>query len=455
MQATLEDFFKALRGATLEPSLDAQIDAARAVTLVGWSDREVLKHALGTTLAKSQSDREIFDAAFERFFVFDAFRTPADPDADAAASPGRHAAGDVAAGDGGGTAGGHGLAELLLSDDRAALARRLNEAARSVGMTDIWFFTQKGSYTQRIQRAMGLEQLDRDIASARRGSPQRAAALEQARTRLRDNVGDFVSRQLALYGTAPTQQLHDEFLQSHKLSHIEPRDWRRLQVIVRAMARRLAQRHARSRRQRQRGQLDVRRTLRRNAGFGGVPFDTVWRTRTLDRPRIVTICDVSGSVRAFARFLLLFVYSLSDVVGDIRSFAFSGSLVEVSDLFDAMPVEAAVDTVLRDVGGGSDYGGMLGDLERLLPDIDRRTTVLMLGDARNNRAPARADVMELLHRRARRVVWLNPEPRSYWGLGDSEMPRYAPHCSRVFECSTLRHLERVLDQLLRSQAAPA
>ena len=465
MQATLEDFFKALRGSDLDVSLNAQIDAARATELVGWRERELLKSALGTTLAKNLLDRAIFDETFDRFFRFDSFGTgavaqgkpgaPAQPQ-----NPPPDGGGQGSGGPGGcqGSAG-QALSQLLMAGDSAALSRRMQQAARDVGLTDIWFFTQKGHYTQKIQQAMGLELLDREISDARRQTlaPQRLADLELARKHLFNEVRNFVERKLALYGTAPTRELHDEFLQSQKLSSIDRRDFARMHEIVRKMARRLAERHARRKRREQRGQLDFRRTQRANAAYGGVLFETYWRSTRIERPKVVAICDVSGSVRQYARFLLLFLYSLDELLSDVQSFAFTNHLVDVGATFEALPVEQAVDKVLNAVGGsGTDYGQMLLDLdEQLMHRIDHRTTVLVLGDARNNRGEARTEVMKTLYGRARRVIWLNPEPRSFWGLGDSEMKHYAPYCHIARECNSLRHLERTLDELLRSNSASA
>lgn len=463
MQATLEDFFKALRGSDLEVSLNAQIDAARAVALVGWSDRALLKSALGATLAKTTPDRALFDDAFDRFFRFSAFgnlSAPAqDPPAQSAQSPQDTAA--TGSGGPGGCQGrgGQALSQLLLAGDSAALAKRMQEAAREVGLTDIWFFTQKGHYTQKIQQSMGLELLDREISDAKRHTlaPARARELELARKKLFEEVRNFVERKLALFGTAPTRQLHDDFLQSQKLSNIEKRDFARMHVIVSKISKRLAERHSRRKKKRVRGQLDFRKTLRNNAAYDGVMFETFWRSRVVDRPRVVAICDVSGSVRQYAHFLLLFLHSLGEQVSDLRSFAFTNHLVEVSDTFESLPVEQAVDKVMQAVGGsGTDYGQTLLDIEaQLLDDIDRRTTVLMLGDARNNRGQAQAHVMQRLYQRARRVIWLNPEPVSFWGLGDSEMKRYAPYCHIARECNSLAHLENTLDALLRTHSASA
>ena len=450
MQAALEDLFKALRGSGLDIALNAQIDASQAVDLVGWADRDLLKNALRTTLVKALPDHAVFDDCFERFFSFSAFRqlrpAPAAQSAPTAVSP----APTFAQGGNGAPS----LAAMVFSGDSAALAKRLKEAARQIGLTGIWVFSQKGYYIQKLQRQMGLEALDREIAEASRQTPPSAqvSELRQVRQRVFEEVRNFVEQQLALYGTAPTRQLHDDFLQTQKLADIERRDFQRMHEIVRKIAKRLAERHARRNKRQLRGQLDFRKTLRRNATYGGVLFETFWRTEIVDRPRVIAICDVSGSVRAYARFLLLFLYSLNELVSDIRSFAFTNHLVDVSPTFAAMPVEQAVDKIISAVGGrGTDYGQMFTDvLTQVLPKVDRKTTVLILGDARNNHGDAQVGVLNLLHQRSRRVVWLNPESRLLWGQGDSEMKRYLPFCHIARECSSLRQLERVLDDLLRT-----
>ena len=135
----------------------------------------------------------------------------------------------------------------------------------------------------------------------------------------------------------------------------------------------------------------------------------------------------------------------------MRSFAFSNHLGEVSELFEQYPVEQAVEMVNRQYGGATDYAGSLVDFARLaMDDINSNTTVIILGDARNNNGDPRLDIMQSIYARARQVIWLNPESRQAWGSGDSEMRRYQSACHFTAECNSLQQLERVVDQLLKN-----
>ena len=221
--------------------------------------------------------------------------------------------------------------------------------------------------------------------------------------------------------------------------------------LVRKMAKKLATRHARKRRVYRRGKLDMARTLRRGIPQDGVLFHTYWKQVRREKPQVLALCDVSGSVAAYAKFLLLFLYSLQDVLPRVRSFAFSSQLGEVSQWFDELPVEEAIERTNQRYGGATDYGNSLRDFAALaLDDINTNTTVIILGDARNNRGNPELDIMRSIYQRAKRVIWLNPESRRAWGTGDSEMLRYQSACHFAAECNNLKQLERVIDQLLKS-----
>jgi uncharacterized protein with von Willebrand factor type A (vWA) domain len=309
-----------------------------------------------------------------------------------------------------------------------------------------------------ILNRMGLRETQQEIeglhATGTEDAAARARRLEERVERLWDAARDFVERSLLLYARGETEQLRERLLKSARISNVDPRQLERMRVLVRRMAKRLATRYARVRRKRQRGHLDVRRTLRRNMGWGGVPFLTAWKHKRIEKPRVMVLCDVSGSVAWVSQFLLMFIYALTEVLSDIRSFAYSGSLVEVSDILEHEPFDDAIARIMTSIGfGSSNYGSALADFEQgWMKDVTNKTTVIILGDARGNGTEPRADIMERLSKRAKRIVWLNPEFHSAWGTGDSDIYRYAPYCSLVRVCSTLNDLERVITDLLERPA---
>ncbi len=185
--------------------------------------------------------------------------------------------------------------------------------------------------------------------------------------------------------------------------------------------------------------------------YEGTIVDLAWKATRVDRPKVFAICDVSGSVAQYARFMLMFLYSVEEVLPGVRAFAFSSDLGEVTDLFRREGIDEAIAQTLLDYSGGStDYGQAFEDFIRLaLDDVDKRSTIIILGDARNNYGEPRTDLLKTLYDRSRRLIWLNPEPRASWGGGDSEMRRYRAYCSQAEVCNSLVHLERVVSNLLR------
>ncbi|MCC7079176.1 MAG: VWA domain-containing protein [Burkholderiales bacterium] len=449
----LRRFLQVARGAGLRVSAAEGIDAARAVDLVGYHDRTLLKDTLALVLAKTPEEKALYDEAFELYFRRAEFAKAASLDnAEAPAHAGQAGAADRA--DETGSSGPAPLLQLLDSDDRATLASALESAARAIGIEKIRLFTQKNLYIRQILDRMGLREVEAQIAALRASGgaddDERAQRLSARLERLRDAARDHVERALLLYGRAETEQLRERMLKSARLANIDPSQHERIRVLVRKMAKRIATRYAIQRRKRQRGQLDVRRTLRRNMGWGGVPFVTAWKQRRIEKPRVMVLCDVSGSVAWVAQFLLMFIYALTEVLSDIRSFVYTSSLIEVSEILERNGIDAAIAQVTDTMAfGTSNYGTSLEDFEAgWMREVTSKTTVIILGDARGNDTDPRTDIVERLAQRAKRIVWLNPEPRSAWGSGDSDMYRYAPYCTPARVCSTLNDLERVITDLL-------
>ena len=411
MEQALTGFVRALRAAGVETSTAETLDAARAVALVGYAQRDRLKTTLGLVLAKSEDEKRLHDEVFERYF--------APP---AAAPAAQAAAADKAAASGGAEPGDAGRAELELD---IALAR----AAQAVGVDEIRFVSQVPVFTQRLLAALGSSRPDPALRA-------RARALVQQR--------------FELHGRAATEAFLTEVAVARPLGRVSPPDMDRMKAVVARLAKRLAARHSRRRRVRLPHQLDLRRTLRANAGHDGLPWALHFKHKRRDRPRIVVLCDVSGSVMAHVRFLLLLLYAMHDAVADLRCFAFSNRLHEVGAVLAHQPFDDAIATILREAGGGAtDYGQALADLSAL-PEglVNRHTTLLVLGDGRSNHADPRLDVFATLADRARRVLWLCPEPEGRWGSGDSCMLQYRPYCTHLSHCTTVLDLEQAIDEAL-------
>jgi len=444
MEQVLNDFISALRSSGGRVSTSESIDAMNAAKLVGYHDREGLKTSLSAVLAKSLYEEEVFGECFDRFFSIGAFSED-QGDPYGGLTPVTIEENSF-------------LTQMILSNDMAALAASMRDAAREVRITEIQFFTQKGLYIHKILRHMGLEELKRDIRQLRQkdtsSSRQMADTLENLKGRLFEKVRDFVEQQLALFSGSVTEELLDNYLRNIKLSNLEKQDFHRLHKIIKKMVKRLNDLHSRRRKTFKRGQLDFMKTLRSNITYQGLLFDIKWKKKKVDRPDIVAICDVSRSVEAVARFLLLFLYSLNKGLAKIRTFIFCSNLIEVTHIFDECSVEEALVRLQTGTGvgimlGSTDYGQAFRDLAETWSNlITHKTTVLILGDARNNYGDPQTGLLKTFQERSKRLVWLNPERRSFWHTGDSEMKRYLPYCHLAKECSTLNHLERVVDSLL-------
>jgi uncharacterized protein len=459
----LGNFLQALRASDVRVSTSEGIDAAAVLGAIGFDDRLLLKTALSQVLAKTLDDKSRFDECFDQFFHAEDLRQlpPADEQSDGDGAevdndaPGGGEVTDPAAAEGeaAGQPGDASLESLLEGGDRARLQMALAAAAREVGVTDIKLFTQRGMYSRRMLEAMGVEALERRLYDLRRhGEEAEAERLRGRLAVLREDVLALVDRQLLLLTANAGTRLREEILQQVPLARADVSDFRLMQTLVRKLAKKLVALHSRRRKVAQRGVLDVRHTIRRNIEFDGLLFDIVWRRKKIERPKIVAVCDVSGSVANYARFLLLFLYSVAEVLPKVRAFVFSAELAEVTELFKTHDVEEAVALTLHKHGWGStDYGMAFAQLcEQALDDIDHHTTVLILGDARSNYGYAGLRELRQIHDRARRVIWLNPESRGFWTVGDSEMPRLSTACDRVDTCRSLRHLERVIGELMRT-----
>ena len=444
----LRDFIHILRSSDLRVSTSESIDAMNVVSEVGLDDKSLLKDSLSFSLAKTLREKEIFNKCFDNFFEENYMNLKGEK------LPQENHEEDIEFDDLNNIENTQkNLEELYKSSDKTSLMTAMALAARDANLQDIKLFTQVGMFTRKIFDEMGLETLNNDIfQAAREGDGKREGELKSIRENLRLEIRDYVENQVKLRTTNAGKQLREDALSQMRLTQADKSDYKIMSGIIKKMARRLISVHSRRKRKSQRGVLDIRSTIRANQEYDGILFETVWKKTKVDRPKIVALCDVSGSVANVSRFFLMFLHSLTEILPNVRTFAFSNKAGEVTDLFESKDIEvAAAETLLLNGGGSTDYGQAFVDLEGLLENnIDRKTTVIILGDARSNYGDPRCDILKTIQEKSKRILFLNPEPKSVWGTGDSEMLRFVPYCSKSKVCSSLFDLERVVDDMLRS-----
>jgi uncharacterized protein with von Willebrand factor type A (vWA) domain len=471
----LEGFVEELRAAGLPVSMTENLDAMRALAHVPIIDRGAFRAALAATLVKDASHFAVFDVVFDVYFALRGAEVLDTSDGSSAASgaaPGVALPGEGQRGSGGGDAEmgeelAQALMDALMAGDRELLRQiaaqavaRLSgmEPGRPVGGT---------YYLYRTMRRLGAEQLlERLMERAKDDNLVEDELLNERLLRehyqreldeVRALIEQEIRRQLVADRgpEALAKTLRKPLPEDVDFMHASREEMRNIQRAVFPLTRALAARLAYRRKRRHRGPLDFRRTVRHSLAYGGVPLEPKFKPPHPRKPEIIVIADISGSVASFARFTLQLVYAMSAQFSRVRSFAFIDGIDEVTNIFehsddlvDAMRrINAESDVVWVD--GHSDYGHAFEQFHNTYgTQITRKSSVLILGDARNNYHATQAWVIKDLQRRARHVYWLNPEPRSYWNSGDSVMSEYAQYCDSAYECRNLRQLEHFVSSVM-------
>lgn len=464
MLRVLSELLWAARREGVTISAAQAIEAVRAAELVGFDDRARLRDALVTTTCTSRDDAIRMHRAFDAFF-----------DAE-----GAHA-GDLwnrlaRRGFDGGE-----LAALRQVLD--AVADRSGQAGDAVGLRALT------GHPGELDHLLAAANVRRVLAGAQPrsagffaqraleavGIPRAASALDRVEKILRESFGEERGVELAriLQGelAAMRRRVRAHVERAAQRDVLDPEgarpsaldvpffdltadEARHVRRAVRTLSEKLRGAERVRRKRARRGRIDVRRTMRLALATGGVPFRPARRVRRRDKPRIVMLCDVSESVRSASRFLLELIVAVQELFSDARSFVFVSEVAETTALFRDSTASEAFATIgsgtLLSLAHNSNYVRALeGFWAAASHTIDRRTTVVVLGDGRTNHHGDAADVVRRLRGRARRVLWLCPEPRSAWGAGDSAMWRYAAAASEVLSARTARELEDAARRLVR------
>jgi len=445
LAAKLLAFCEELRGEGVAVGTSEILDAFAALDQVPWTAPEDFREALATTIAKSQEDRRVFELLFDRFF----FRA-------AEAEAIERGVGEREQRAEAGGEGGELDIDELREQVRQAIADGDEDALRDLARLAIAAFGRQGEGSgvvgvdvQRIRRTLGLStgtQPPSEDGAAELPPIDREQLSRFERHLRRELERDLIERTSTLPPSRPLAEL------DRALPTSPTQDLAAVHRAVSQMKRRLAT-LGHEQRGRCKGQaVDVRRTMRASLETGGVPLRLRYRPKRPRRPEIYVLCDVSTSVTSASVFFLSVLHALHDSFRRLRSFVFIERISEVTDVFEherdfrVIAQRISSEGGVADVSGYTDYGRVwLEFLAEISDDLDPRSTVIVLGDARTNGREPHAEVFAQVAERAGRLFWLNPEPKLYWNYGDSVMAAYERYCDGAFECWTTRHLENFVN----------
>ncbi len=468
MEKKLVEFTNLLRKAGVRVSVAESLDAFAAIDEMPLEDRELFRDALRATMVKRGDDIDTYDRLFDLFWsgFHDQLQSelkqalggmPGDFDLERLLEQLREMLEnmDIDLSE---------LAKALLSMDANALEQLIQQAGEQSEVQNIRNMLQIGFFSRRMIEQMDMEGasgelktlLDRlreeGMDEERLGELE--ALLKAVQEAARRAVRQFAERELDKQNHDYIERFRRESLLEKSFYNLTEDDLRRLREVVQRLAQKLKSVITMRRKRERRGKFDLKTTMRRNMAHGGVPFELIFKQRKKEKPKLVVLCDISSSVANVSRFFLQFIFSLQDCFTKVRSFVFVAELGEVSPLFRDHDIFDAIDLALD--GGEvinpytrSNFGMAFHTFWRdYLSAIDSRTTVVVIGDARNNYNDPRAWCLREVHSKAKNVIWINPEAPGAWGFGDSVMDKYLPYTDVAEECRNLKQLTRLVDKLV-------
>jgi len=463
----VREFIEVLRQNGIRVSISENLEALRALAEVGVESREDFRAALRTTLIKSSRDLQAFEDLFEIFFAGLGNLLRQDQDRAQALFPSPQAFQEFL--------GqlleylqqqGLELSELTLAilfRDAGRLEEMIRQAAQASGVERIRNLLQEGFYTRSTLSEMDwpaalgeIERLLDRLKELPDPTPFQTLLLtylEYLSRAFPGLVREFVRQEREKRAYGERDRLRAESLADRNFNYLTREEIIKMQDEVKRLAEKLKQVTVIRRKEDRRGSFDVKRTIRRNLQYGGVPIEIVLQRKKKQKPEIILLCDVSDSVRTASRFMLQFVYSVQELFDRVRSFIFVSEIGEVTGLFKEQEINAAIEQALSgqvvNLFAHSNFGHAFYQFHRdHLDAVNSRTTVIVMGDGRNNYNDPRDWTLRDVHTRAKRVYWMNPEGKPSWGFGDSEMRVYAKHCDGVEEVMNLRQLARFVDKLI-------
>lgn len=445
IQTKIYEFMDVLRDATINISSDEVLSLFHALPHISLLDKSIFRQTLKTTLIKDYTDIPIFDRCFDEFFS-----GGGDPQIDVVNAFREMHARDTVRERGGMTPGEMAEIEEALADfiDRLpdeVLFERSPEEILNLMIDELAQAESSGGLGQMLFNV-------RNRNRAATGGGQRAGDGPDDMADITNALSALINRRQSSKKIGSRIRDREDYLLNKPIYQIKPDEIREMRELIRRFGQKLKNRISLRKKRVKHGGIDIKRTLRTSLQYGGVPFKIFHKDRRIDRPQLVVMCDISGSVNQYSRFMLLLTYTLQSLFSKVRSFAFISNIVEITPLFMEMDPERALNSIFEDTsftyGWGSNYGRCFDIFMKNYSDsLTGKTTVLVLGDGRNNHQDPGLDSFIRIRERSRNLLWLNPDRKHLWNWADSIAYIYREYCDEMKEVNNFLDLSEFIDKL--------
>lgn len=430
------EFAEVLKKAGVDLSIVEIMDMMNAISHISILEKEIFKQTLATTLIKDYTDIPVFNQCFEQFFerkmgndsLLDIYTLHAQSD------------------------------NFILTPEETSLLNSLIDNFLESHPQS--FFKKSNEYLTKIfideelssesGGAVGLSLFNKRSQFASAGAD--GSDYQELSPQLFEVIMGMIRKRMFERTMGSAIKQREDYLLNKYIYQLKPDEIKEMRELIKRFGQKMKNRISLRKKRVKRGNFDIKKTLRRNLQYGGVPFKIFHRDRKIDRPQLVVLCDISSSVNQYSRFMLLLTYTLQSLFAKVRSFAFISNLVEITDLFREMDPERALNSIFSDTnftyGWGSNYGNSFNQFIQNYSDaLTSKTTVLVLGDARNNNQDPGLDSFIKMKERSRNIYWLNPDKQHLWDWSDSIANVYIPYCSEMREVQNFLDLSHFIDTL--------
>jgi hypothetical protein len=455
MKDVILDFIDGLKFRGVRVSVSETMDALKGVTEIGVADKAAFKAVLRATLVKDKKDIANFDDLFDLFFNPSSVLLTQKSELEKKIASLLKDAKDLFTEE---------FMGIMQGDPKMMMAL-VGRIAEANNLQDIRFPMQSGYFFTKMSGMLSGMGLDRELSDfieflrehgyLENGmGEQNVRGLFDARINdIKDLIRTEIKKEQEKHRNPKKDQVVPDTVGERNFSELSEQEIEEMRDSVKALVRKIKDTLAIRERRVKRGRFDIKRTIRRSLQYGGVPIKVIFRKKKKTKGQLVTICDVSRSVWNASRFMLNLLYSLQDQFDRVRSFVFVSDLGEVTKIFSRYENNEALKRLVSEAGinffSYTDYGEvLLRFYNDYLDSVNRRTTVIIIGDARNNYMAHNAWVLEKVKKRARKIYWLNPEPERWWGSGDSDMDKFIPFVTDARECRNLKQLAKFIEELV-------